>query len=299
MTQIPFIRRLKNKNGRSKIIIVDFNAVVVSNICMYARQNNNRIDIHDVRAMVLTSLKRYRRKFFRSHGELVICVDGKKVWRKDEFPYYKENRKAKKEKDPLDWTLIGNVIYTIAKELYTHFPYKVISVTRTEADDAIAVITKEMSKQEAIIIISGDKDLVQLQRYPNVKNYDPVRDRYLGTDDPARFLKEHVLRGDSSDGVPNFMSDDDTFMNSGKRQKSIFDAKLTGWLDDPEFFNKSEFKDNIERNQKLIDLTNIPEELQIKIKKQFARDPVGHRTMLMKYFAAKHLNNFIESIGEF
>ena len=281
------------------MIIVDFNAVVVSNVCIYARQNNNQIHLHQVREMILVSLKRYRRKFKRTYGELVICVDGKNIWRKDDFPYYKENKKAAKEKSPLDWDLINKVVYTIARELYMIFPYKVISVTGTEADDSIAVITRMVAPHEDVIIISGDKDLVQLQRYRNVKNYDPIRDRWLGTDDPARFLKEHILRGDSGDGVPNFLSDDDVFMNKSKRQKSIYETKLEVWLDDPSFFETSEHKKNIERNRKLIDLTNVPEELENKIKRQFARDPVGHRSKLMAYFGEKHLNRFVESIGDF
>jgi len=281
------------------MILVDFNAVVISNLFVHAKQNADQVEISDVRSMVLTSLKRYRRKFGRDYGDMIICVDGKNVWRKDVFPYYKENRKAAKEKSTIDWGTISNIIYTIAKELYFNFPYKVISVDRTEADDAIAVITEMVSKIEPVMIVSVDKDLVQLQRYDNVKNYDPIRDRFLGTDDPARFLREHILRGDTSDGVPNFMSDDDTFMNSSKRQKPVRATKLEDWLDDPYFFDNSEYKDNIERNRKMIDLTNVPEEYVRKIKRQFARDPVGHRNKLMKYFSDYHLNNLIENIAEF
>lgn len=281
------------------MLLIDFNQVVISNLMVHANKNAHKVDIHDVRSMVLFSLKRYMNKFRKSHGKMVICVDGKHVWRKKEFPYYKENRKEQKAKSPVDWEVVSNVIYTIAKELYLYFPYKVISVDSAESDDCIAVLTKMISQQENVIIISGDKDLIQLQRFPNVLNYDPVRDRYLGTDDPARYLKEHILRGDSGDGVPNFMSDDDTFMNSGKRQKSIYAAKLEVWLDDPDFFETSEFKENIQRNIKLIDLENVPEELEVKIKRQFARDPVGSKAKIMPYLAEKRLNRLVESIGEF
>lgn len=285
--------------GRRAIILVDFNQVVISNLFVQAKQYADQVEIDLVRSMVLTSLKRYRNKFRRTHGELVICVDAKGPWRKQVFPYYKENRKKAKEKSTIDWDVVMSTVYTIAAELYHNFPYKVISVDRAEADDAIAVITKAVHKSEPVVIISGDKDLVQLQKYPHVTQYDPIRDRFLSTDNPDRFLREHVLRGDTSDGVPNFMSDGDTFMNSEKRQKAIRQTKLDEWLDDPEFFEKSEFKENIERNRVLIDLDNIPEDIEEKILRQFAREPAGHRTKLMGYFAANRLSNLLECVGEF
>ena len=281
------------------MILVDFNQIVISNLFIQAKQYADQVEIDLVRAMVLTSLKRYKNKFRKEFGELVICVDGKDNWRKEIYPYYKENRKAAKEKSTIDWNVVMSAVYIIAKELYFNFPYKVVSVDRAEADDAIAIIAKVAHEVEPVMIISGDKDLVQLQKYPRVYQYDPIRDRFLSTDNPARLLKEHILRGDVSDGVPNFQSDDDTFMNKAKRQKPIRATKLEEWLDDPTFMVNNEYQKNIERNRIMIDLDNVPADLEEKIRKQFSRDPVGSRAKLMPYFAANRLSNLLECVGEF
>ena len=40
-------------------------------------------------------------------------------------------------------------------------------------------------------------------------------------DNPQEFLKSHIIKGDSSDGIPNILSDGDTFVNPEKRQKRL------------------------------------------------------------------------------
>ena len=47
-------------------------------------------------------------------------------------------------------------------------PYQMLKVSGAEADDIIATLvesTQEFGQHEPVLIISGDKDFIQLQRY--------------------------------------------------------------------------------------------------------------------------------------
>ena len=47
-----------------------------------------------------------------------------------------------------------------------------------EADDIIATLCKNF-QNEKIMIVSGDKDFIQLQKYPNVQQYSPILNKYV------------------------------------------------------------------------------------------------------------------------
>ena len=64
------------------------------------------------------------------------------------------------------------------------------------------------------LIVSGDKDFQQLQRYDNVKRWSPNLNKFIEPEDPQEFLKEHILKGDKSDGIPNILSNDNC-LNEG------------------------------------------------------------------------------------
>ena len=76
------------------------------------------------------------------------------------------------------------------------------------------------------MIVSNDKDFQQLQRYPNVHQYSPLKKTQLVCENPEKFLLEHIIKGDVSDGVPNILSDDDVFVNKEKRQKPCGGKKV-------------------------------------------------------------------------
>ena len=71
---------------------------------------------------------------------------------------------------------------------------------------------------------------------------------------PDSFLFNHIMKGDVSDGVPNILSDDDTFVVEGKRQKPM-NAKAKTRV--REVINGNEVDEtisrNYDRNRQLID----------------------------------------------
>ena len=124
---------------------------------------------------------------------------------------------------PLDWDCIFGILNSVKEELIKFFPYKVLEVYGAEADDIIAVCVKKNVDGKSLII-SSDKDFQQLQKYPNVTQYSPVLKKFYETDSPQEYIYEHILRGDAGDGIPNYLSPDDTFIN-GIKSKPIMKKK--------------------------------------------------------------------------
>jgi 5'-3' exonuclease len=204
------------------MIIVDTNQVIISNI-MAQTYNSPGFEEDLIRHIFLNSIKYFRKTFKDEFGELVLAFDGPNSWRKDAFPYYKANRKKAQDKSVFDWNELFTILNKIREEIKFNFPYKVVHLDRTEADDIIAVLSKT-TKDDRVLIISGDKDFVQLQNH-FVKQYDPVRKQWVESNDPAAFLVEHILKGDAVDGIPNILSPDNCLV-IGQRQKPMTKKRL-------------------------------------------------------------------------
>lgn len=292
------------------MIIVDFNQTLISNLMASINSNPNAVITEDfVRHLVLSSILRYKQKFGKEYGEIVLAADDKNYWRRDVFPYYKANRKKMREQSKFDWGLIFNTLNKIRDEVKEYFPYTYIKVDRAEADDIIGALVQYKQEEEfdtpfqspeKILIISGDKDFVQLQKYDNVEQYSPMKKKFITHDDPEGYLKEHIMTGDSGDGVPNFLSDDDVFVTDGVRQKPLRKEKLAQWKNKaPEDFCDQKMLRNYMRNREIIDLTYIPDEIKKEIISAYESGPTGDGSKLFNYFIKNRLKYLMESIGEF
>ena len=280
------------------MILIDLNQVCIANILQEIKQLK-KIEPLLVKHMILSTLLFYRRKFRDQYGDLVICCDSKKSWRKDIFPFYKANRKSTRAKDDIDWNGIFEVINSITQDLKSKFPYAVISVDQAEADDIIGVLAKNYYRNEKVMIVSSDKDFLQLQKYYSVEQYSPTQKKLLQSNSPYQYLKEHIMKGDRGDGIPNFLSDDDTYVTD-KRSKKILKTKLEAWknLDPTEFCNEKMMR-GWKRNQQLVDLSHTPQDIKQKIVDQYDTYEYNQRDKLLNYFIQNKLRNLIEHIGDF
>ena len=200
------------------MILVDLSQIMMASTMMSMEKGQTEADLDFVRHSVLNSLRMYRSKYNDQYGELVICCDDRNSWRREHFPYYKAGRKSSRESSPLNWSQIFDCFNTIKTELKTIFPYKFIQVENAEADDIIGMLSRSVS--EKIMIISSDKDFIQLQKYDNVYQWSPVTKKLVNGIEPNGYLFEHILRGDKGDGIPNILSKDDSIVE-GVRQKPI------------------------------------------------------------------------------
>ena len=280
------------------MILIDLNQVCIANILQEIKQLK-KIEPLLVKHMILSTLLFYRRKFKDQYGDLVICCDSKRSWRKDIFPFYKANRKSNRQKDDIDWNGIFEVINSLTDDLVKQFPYAVIQVDQAEADDIIGTLVKNYYRDQKIMIVSSDKDFLQLQKYFNVDQYSPTQKKLLQSKDPNGYLREHIMKGDRGDGVPNFLSDDDTFVTD-KRSKKILKTKLEAWknLDPIEFCDEKMLR-GWKRNEQLVDLTHTPIDIKQKIVDKFDTYEYNRRDKLLNYFIQNKLRNLIEHIGDF
>jgi len=278
---------------------MDMNQITLASLMMHLNMTKtDEPDENMVRHMILNSIRMYRSQFNKEYGEIVLTYDSKHYWRRDFFPNYKAGRRKGREKDSKDWDLIFGVLNKIKAEFKDNLPYKYLEVYGAEADDIIATLCKNFCNDDKIMIVSGDKDFIQLQKYSNVTQYSPILKKYVNGHDPVTYIKEHILKGDTSDGVPNVLSPDNTFVD-GMRQRPLGKKKIENWLDIDINDLQDEVKRNYQRNDTLINLDKIPAELEKEIMVEFDGAPCGDRSKLLNYFVQSRLKNLMNDIGEF
>ena len=278
------------------MIIVDINQIMISNLMVTIHRDNLELSEDLIRHMVLNSLRGHNKKFRKQYGDMVIACDSGNVWRRQAFPNYKAGRKANREKSEHDWTMIFDLLSKVKNEIKEFLPYKVIEVESVEADDIIAVLCRRTN--EKVLILSGDKDFIQLHN-DRIKQYNPVLNKFVGQgENPSIYIREHILKGDRSDGIPNVLSDDNVFIE-GRRQTPLTKKKIEAWVNEVvPTFNDVQQK-NYERNRQLIDLNCIPKELESNINREFDNVEVATRDKILGYFINKKLKTLIEVIDEF
>jgi hypothetical protein len=281
------------------MILIDLNQVLISNLMAQTRgKAENLPDKEMVRQMVINSLRGFNLKFKSEYGSnIVLCADAGEPWRRDIYPNYKHARRKGRVDSATDWDNIFNVITEIKHEIAENFPYVMMYIEKAEADDIIATLVKHIN--EPIMIISGDKDFIQLQTKKNVKQYSPIQKVFVGEGlDPKKFLHEQIIKGDRSDGIPNILSPDDIFLTKEK-QRPINKKRLEEWSSVSNIPLGSETSKYYERNKRLIDLSCIPEELERTIINTYRDYKTPNRSKLLPYFMKHKLKSLMENIGDF
>jgi hypothetical protein len=288
------------------MILIDLNQVLLSGLmAQIASQKNLKLEENLVRHLVLNILRSHIKQFKKEYGEVVLCCDNRKYWRKDFFPFYKAGRKKAREKSDLDWQLIFDILGNLKQELKEYFPYKVIDVSGAEADDIIGTLAPMKVGEENILILSSDGDFLQLQMYNgkslkhSIKQYNPTQKKFIVSKNPLTELKEKIISGDKGDGIPNVLSPSDCFVRE-LRQKPITKNRLEQLLnEDYESWEDESARIGFSRNQTLIDLRNIPDDIRNSIIDTYNITKPAPRMKLMNYFMEKKLKNLMEVIEEF
>jgi hypothetical protein len=280
------------------MILVDLNQVLLAGLMAQIANQKGKLDEHLIRHMVLNIIRNHVKNFKAEYGEVVLCCDNRKYWRKEFFPFYKAGRKKNRDKSDLDWHLIFDMLAKFKLELKENFPYKVLDVEGAEADDIIGTLVPRYAPHQKMLILSSDGDFLQLQKYgSNVKQYNPSQKKYVKSEDPLLELKEKIIRGDKGDGIPNMFSPSDCFVRD-LRQKPITKNVLDKYLvEDTNNYTETD-KVNFARNQTLIDLSYIPKEIQEKIINTYDETKPA-KGKLLNYFIEHKLKNLMEVIEEF
>lgn len=122
------------------------------------------------------------------------------------FPGYKAERAPEPEGLPAQFALLDTVLDAVG--------HTQVRAPGWEADDAIGVLSAAAADDERIEVVTGDRDLLQLVRDPQVRvlftvkgvselavfDEAAVQQRYGVS--AARYVDFAILRGDPSDGLP-------------------------------------------------------------------------------------------------
>lgn len=284
-------------------ILVDYNQVILASLFVsIGNHTNAEVDENMIRHMFLNSLRFNRKKFTEEFGEIVICADGKNSWRRTAFPYYKAGRRKSREESELNWNELFRIMAQIRDEVNEVFPYKVLHFDGCEADDIIGTIchtygTELNTGGEQFLVLSGDKDYIQLHKYANVKQYNPVMKKWVQNPDPDKYLLEHVIRGDGGDGVPNILSPDNCIV-VGERQKVLTAKRMAELLKGPDNMDETT-KTRYFRNKMMIDLNEVPDRYKKMIIEEYEKEKTVGRSGLFNFFIEKRLKNLLTDIQDF
>jgi len=279
------------------MIVIDYSGIAISNI--FTQKLNVSESL--IRHMILNSLRMYNLRYRKEYGNMVLACDGGS-WRKEIFPQYKAHRKASRDSSGLDWEEFFRILNLVRDEIAENMPYKVVHIQNIEADDIIGTLaekTQNFGQHEPVMIVSADKDFIQLQQYSNVKQFSPMTKNLVKEKDPVRYLQEHIMRGDSGDGIPNILSPDNCFVDK-LRQKPISSKKIDDWIanySDLSTKMEQETYRNFQRNQALIDLSRVPQSKKDTIINTY--DSVKTHSNILNYLITKRCGLLIECAEEF
>ena len=281
------------------MILIDLNQVMISNLMAQSKGNLTELPSKDaVRHSILNTVRAFNVKFREEFGEMVLCADAADPWRRDIFPNYKHQRRKGRVESQIDWDGLFKIMSEIREEFINKLPYKVLHVDKCEADDIIATLVAQRT-EDKYLIISGDKDFIQLQHYGDVYQFSPLLKSFIGEQEDATvFLREQIIKGDRSDGVPNILSDDDIFLRD-ERQRPINKKRLEEWSNVDNIPLGSETRKYYDRNKKLIDLSMIPKDISESIINRYKNYKVNDRSQLLQYFIDNKLKALIENINDF
>lgn len=276
------------------MILIDFTQTIIAGLMAQMKMNDGEVSEDMLRHMIINSVRNYQKKYARDYGEIVLCTDAANPWRRDFYPLYKAGRKKTREASDLDWKMLFDTLQKVKDEIRDNFPYRYMYVENCEADDIIAVLTKQAT--EPVLIISGDKDFQQLHKYDDVKQWSPNLNKMVVCEDPELFLKEHILSGDKSDGIPNILSNDNVF-EEGIRQtplrKGIKESYLRMTIQKDDKYYR-----NYLRNQTLIDLDFIPQNIEDRILEEYDKTEIV-KGKVFDYLVSHRLNELLNHVEDF
>nr|CAI3971274.1 RNaseH [Ochrobactrum phage ORM_20] len=261
-------------------ILIDWSNV--ANATTHKALALNEIDQETTSSKILLGkLRQINTEFRGKYGELILCADHRS-WRYDRFPEYKGRRKAKREAEE---QLEGSIIQEIFAEIHAMWDilnderlYRTVKAYGAEGDDVMAVLAQKLPGRH--LIVSADKDMSQLTRFKNIEVYNPIKK--VMVDNGMDYYRLLTLTGDPGDDIPNILSDDDTFMDPNKKQRTLtakMKAQLMAAVDVEEEIKSMNFKHlpasevlrNYRRNRDLIDLTMTPQEVVDRIMEEYEK----------------------------
>lgn len=211
------------EESKKKIVLVDYNGLMMRlifgaqnqylNSIKDQYQETNTEDLYRFwKIGMINSIFKFIKQF--QPDKMFLAVDCKKspYWRKDFYPPYKEGRKEKLDASAIDFKEFYKVANEFLEELKTILPnIYVMNLEKCEADDIIAVLSRDVFNEHDVTVISSDGDFKQLLKYSHIKlwNDDSRVKSYMNCINPKEELNLKVIIGDGGnnqgDNIPNIL----------------------------------------------------------------------------------------------
>ena len=278
------------------MILLDFSSIAMS--AMFPRIEEFDEEKELIRHTMINIIRKYNVEHRDEYGETIVCMDAANSWRRQYFTPYKANRRKNRSNSIHDWDGIFKMINQVRDDIIQYSPFKCVWVDTCEADDAIGTIVEKNNTPQPVLIVSPDGDFKQLQKYPNVKQWSNIQKKWVKSDNPEEELYEKICRGDTGDGVPNVLSDDEVLITEGARQTPVTKKQMTMLKGDPLEW-PLQVQRRFIRNKQLIDLTQTPELKKDEIMKQYNGDTRGSIQKWMSYLMKHQMKLHLESLTDF
>lgn len=234
------------------MIVIDYNPLVIAS---YFRIDEGWRNINSVSREFFRRVEDIESKFETIYGKAIIVGDCGSSWRKQIYPAYKANRA--KDGDET-WKEIGTILRELSSIVKSKFPF--FEFESLEADDIIGWFAR--SAKKPMLIISSDRDFLQLQANEHVKQYSTIQGKWVITNNPKEALLEKILRGDTSDNIPSITKELYKLEPDNTQKKTRAKPITKKFIEE---FKKGvlyeKYKDRYEENRRLIDLSLTPETL--------------------------------------
>lgn len=221
---------------------------------------NNEIIMEKFQKRFLEGIQELSKKYKTPYENIFLCCDcpQDEIWRRKIYPQYKKTRKDDQD--------VSKAFINLFEHIYPILEQKKIKIFKcqhAEADDIVAILTKELQHENKVNIIASDQDYLQLlndntQIFTLAKKKNNLRDKSLGNN--LLDLEVKIIIGDVSDNIKG------CFPRCGIKTaiKYINENKLES------AFEKYPGSKNIyDLNRKIIDFNFIPESIKTNILLQF------------------------------
>lgn len=251
-----FLKGMEEVERKKNVVIIDGHNMLFRTVFIADGIAGPEEDFNTWKMFMITNIMDYIKQF--NADKLIITFDSKNYWRKEIYPEYKAHRKAQRSKMTVDFEKFFPIAKIFIKDLRESFTnIYVLEVDRCEGDDIIAILAKDKFRECNVIAISTDKDMWQLHKLPNYKQFDPIKKVFANCLNPQRDLDIKILSGDRGDNIPGVKH----------RCGPATAAKmLDSGLED---LNDPIIAENYELNKKLIDFNHIPIDIKNAILEKY------------------------------
>ncbi len=203
------------KNANDRILIIDGLNTFIRSFVVVPTVNEHGTHVGGITGFLMSIGYAIRNI---KPTRVIICFDGKggSQRRRKLFPDYKATRRVKHRMTRInEFNSVDDERVAMAQQLQRlsqyleQLPITVMSIENIEADDAMAYISQQVYPKSQCVLMSTDKDFLQLVD-DRVQVWSPTKKKFYGREtiseefsiESKNFLMYRVITGDSSDNIP-------------------------------------------------------------------------------------------------